>query len=113
MSKDKNEQTLGHQSGVNPQGEPFIQLLLNRSGKDEVISQLTLDDAREHALAVLEAAEASRQDAFLMWFVREKMGGDLQMASALIQEFRHWREVQTGIQSGMKVIPKGHAKGEA
>jgi hypothetical protein len=28
-------------------------------------------------------------------------------------EFRHWREVQTGIQSGMKVIPKEHSKGEA
>lgn len=53
------EKTLWHQSGVNRKGEPFIQLMLD----DAVVCQLSTEEARDHARNVLEAAEASEQDA--------------------------------------------------
>lgn len=104
---------LNHQTGVNKDGEPFVQLLLNRNGKDEVVTQMSPQQCRDHALACLEAAEAAEQDAFLVWFMREKIGSTLEQAGQILIEFRHWREVQSGIQTGMKVIPPEHAKGEA
>lgn len=53
---------LWHQSGVNKKGEPFVQLLRGM----EIICQMDPEQARDHARAITEAAEAAEQDAFLM-----------------------------------------------
>src|SRR5215467_15301739 len=111
MSDEKKEPMLDHQSGINKDGEPFIQLILNKNGKSEVISQMSPQQCRDHAMAMFEVAEAAEQDAFLVWFIREKLGGDMKMAGATLHEFRHWRELRAGIETGMKVIPKEHIKG--
>jgi hypothetical protein len=113
MAQKPEPKPLMHQSGVNKAGEPFVQLLMSKDGKETFIGQMSPDDCRQHALAILEAAEAAEQDAFLMWFVREKLGGDLAMAGGIMQEFRMWREKQTGVETGMKMMPPGHTKGEA
>jgi hypothetical protein len=85
------EHRLWHQSGVNPQGEPFVQLL--KDGK--IICQLTPTDARDHARAITEAAEAAEQDAFLVWFLGKKVGMELDGAVKILVEFRRFREART------------------
>ena len=82
------DRTLWHQSGVNKNGEPFIQLLVD----DEVICQLTPDEARDHAKNVLEATEASEQDAFMLEFMQKQVGLDVARAMQVIIDFRLWRE---------------------
>jgi hypothetical protein len=107
-------QTLQHQTGVNKEGKPFVQLLLSKEGQpDQFITQMSPADCREHALAMLEAAEAAEQDAFFVWFLREKLESTLEQAGQILMDFRVWREKQTGIQTGMKIIPPGHSKGQA
>ncbi len=53
-------------------------------------------EARAHALAVLECAEAADQDAFIFEFGRSVIAkgakdGD-RLAAGLMNEFRQWRE---------------------
>jgi hypothetical protein len=101
MADNEEEGVLWHQSGVNRKGEPFVQLIRN----DKVIAQQSSEQAREHALAVLEAAEASEQDAFLVYWVKAAVGADERAAAGMLQDFRKWRRAHTGKRSGMEVIP--------
>lgn len=96
---------LWHQSGVNRNGEPFIQLILGVN----VIAQMDLTQAREHALAVLESAEAAEQDAFLVAWVREHMSLEPHVAAGLLQDFRAFRRAKTGKISGQEVKPSGNS----
>jgi 6-phosphogluconate dehydrogenase len=97
---------LWHQSGVNRAGEPFIQLILG----DKVIAQQTPEMAREHAHAVLEAAEAAEQDAFLVHWVKNVLHQDENVAGHILVDFRNWRRQQTGKRSGQEVIPPQKGK---
>jgi hypothetical protein len=92
---------LWHQSGVNRAGEPFIQLILG----EKVIAQQSIEQARDHAHAILEAAEAAEQDAFLVHWLKSCIGADERAAAGLLQDFRNWRREQTGKRSGQEVIP--------
>ena|SRR5579885_1332755 len=87
---------LWHQSGVSPTGEPFVQLLLG----DQIIGQMSPDEARDHARAVTEAAEAAEQDAFLVDFCQNKLGLPFQQAGAMLVAFREYRQAQTGKSQG-------------
>ncbi len=86
----QKDQVLWHQSGVNKKGEPFVQLLID----DQVICQLTPEEASDHAKNLLEATEASEQDAFLLSFFKDQIGADEQHAMRIIVEFRRWREAR-------------------
>jgi hypothetical protein len=81
---------------VNPQGEPFVQLLLN----EKIIGQMSPEQAREHARAINEAAEAAEQDAFLMDFAQKQIGLDMNRAGALLVAFRQYRAKTTGKAQG-------------
>jgi hypothetical protein len=87
MTKNR---VLWHQSGVNRNGEPFVQLLMD----DEPICQLTPEEARDHAKNILEATEASEQDAFMLEFMQKQVGLDLEWAMQVIVDFRKWREAK-------------------
>jgi hypothetical protein len=87
MADDK-EHVLWSQSGVNKAGEPFIQLLQD----DQPICQFTPEQARSHARDLLECTEAAEQDAFMVSFMREKVGLDQKGAIAMLVDFRKWRE---------------------
>jgi hypothetical protein len=78
---------------VNVDGEPFVQLILN----GRVISQMTTFEARDHARAVTESAEAADQDAFLMGFLqdKDKIGLDLNRAALVLVDYRKWREARS------------------
>lgn len=82
------EPRLFHQSGVNPKGEPFVQLLLD----GRVIAQMAPEEARDHARAITEAAEAAEQDAFLMDFFQTRIRLDFNRAGQVLIDFRRWRE---------------------
>lgn len=106
MKEKIPDDVIWHQSGVNAAGEPFVQLL--RGGG--VIGQMSPEQARDHARAVLEAAEAAEQDAFLLGFLQTKIGTSFEEAGRVLIEFRAWRVRTTGKQSGPAsgwVMPKG------
>jgi len=68
-------------------GEPIIVI---RWGLQ--IAQLPVSEARSHAMAILECADAAESDAFLVQFLKEKVKlPDDQYAPILI-EFRAYRE---------------------
>ena len=85
-----------HQSGINLKGEPFVQLLRG----NQVVGQMSPEQARDHARAITEAAEAAEQDAFLWSFGHEKLNLESQQAYGLIIEFRKFRERTTGKSQG-------------
>ena len=87
---------LWHQSGVAPTGEAFVQLLLG----DQIIGQLDMAQARDHARMVLESAESAEQDAFLMDFARNVVGVDAERAGQLLVAFRNYRQEKTGKSQG-------------
>ena len=95
MSNNKDK-TLWHQSGVNPKGEPFVQLLLDT----EIIGQLSPEQARDHARAITEAAEAAEQDAFLMDFAQKELGLKFEDAGRILVAFREYRAKTTGKSQG-------------
>lgn len=100
--KPQEFSTLWHQSGVNRDGVPFVQLIRDET----VISQMSVEQAREHAAAILEAAEAAEQDAFLVHWVKEGVGCGEEQAAGILMEFRNWRRERTGKRSGQEVIPE-------
>src|SRR5260370_17494646 len=81
---DSKEHVLWHQSGVNSKGEPFVQLIQD----DVVICQLSPEEARDHAKNVLEATEASEQDAFMLSFMQQKEGLDVARPMQVIVDFK-------------------------
>jgi hypothetical protein len=55
-------------------------------------AQLSVREAREHSLAVLEIAEAAETDAFIAEFLEKEVGMDLQRSVGMMQAFRTYRE---------------------
>lgn len=97
MADDKlPDDILWHQSGVNKEGDPFVQLLRG----NKVIAQMDPAQARDHGRAILEAAEAAEQDAFIFDWVLNKVGGGSTQAAGLLQDFRAYRRERTGKQGG-------------
>ena len=92
MPEDIERTTLYTQSGVNARGQAFVQI--TRDGK--VIAQLTPEETREHALGLLNAAEAALSDAYLVSWVKEHVGAGEVEAAGLLADFRRWREKRGG-----------------
>lgn len=78
--------------------EPLIQIEWNGQA-----GQLDLDDARQHALGILEACEAAESDAFVFkWLTRDIIGtaqDDADNFRQIIDEFKAFREAR-------KALPK-------
>lgn len=97
MSDEKlPDNILWHQSGVNPKGEPFVQLLRGT----EIIGQMTVTEARDHARAMTEAAEAAETDAFVWKWITEKVECGPAQAAGFLADFRRYREQVTGKREG-------------
>ena len=67
--------------------EPIVSLYY----KDAMV-QMSPDEARSLALNILSAAEASEQDAFMLYFATEKIKSSVEEAAVLVAAFRAWRE---------------------
>jgi hypothetical protein len=79
-------------------GEPLIHF---EWGKEK--GELTITEARAHAIAVLETWEAAIGDAFLFEFIEVKVGDPAKpnfMGANMLQEFRAWRQ-QRGFGGGV------------
>lgn len=96
LPKDPKDHVLWHQSGINPHGEPFVQLLQD----DKIIGQMTPEQARDHARSMIEAAEAAEQDAFLWDWTIKTVGAEPLQAMGMIVEFRKYRAERTGKSQG-------------
>lgn len=73
--------------------EPYISLhTLYDDGTEDQIKQWTPAEAYNHAMAVLGCVEAANTDAFLVAFLVERIGLDLQKATSVLPDFRAWRE---------------------
>jgi hypothetical protein len=55
-------------------------------------AQLSIQEAREHALGVLEVAEAAETDAFIVEFFEQELKVPRENALALLVNFRGYRE---------------------
>ncbi|MGO9893120.1 MAG: hypothetical protein ACLPX8_02760 [Bryobacteraceae bacterium] len=87
---------LWHQSGINQKGEPFVQLLRGT----EIVCQMDTEQARQHAHAILEAAEAAEEDSFIFDWVLNHVGSGKEQAMGLIIDFRKYRAERTGKSQG-------------
>ena len=61
---------------------------------------MSAGQAREWALQILEAAEASEQDAFLIDLMRNRFDLKDGQISQMIAEFRQWRAERSGKKGG-------------
>ncbi len=96
-----DREIIWHQSGVNRDGDPFIQLIRGT----EVIAQMSVEQARDHGMAMLESAEAAEQDAFIVFFMKSKVGVGDREAAGILKDFRDFRREHTGKRSGQEVLP--------
>jgi hypothetical protein len=73
--------------------EPYIQIVLvYDDGSEDQVTQWTPQEAYNHAIAVLGAVEAANTDAFLVAFLTEKIGVQVENTVAVLRDFREWRE---------------------
>lgn len=67
--------------------EPYVCLAW---GQQE--AQLTVEESREHALAILECAEAAVGDSLIWRLLEEKLGIDDERIAVVIEDLRTFRE---------------------
>lgn len=84
------------ESGVSAfTGDPFLSVeVAFTDGTRRRGAQMTPQQAREHALHVLEAAEAAVHDAAMHKWLKEKVGMDPEQAAAGVHELRDYRTDQ-------------------
>lgn len=69
--------------------QPYVQVLIKAA---DFMTQMAPADARALAINLLQAAEAAEGDAFLISFLRRKVGANDEAVAGILQEFRNWRE---------------------
>lgn len=69
--------------------QPFVQMSADAMEKP---IQLSPEDARDLASNLLQAAEASEQDAFIFEFHSSFVGGDERVGANMLVQFRKWRD---------------------
>ena len=68
-------------------GEPYVVLRWYDHS-----TELTPKEARDHALAVLAAADAAESDAFFVDFLKKTGGMELQEIGVMLQALRRYRD---------------------
>lgn len=69
--------------------QPYVQVLIEAA---DFMTQMAPADARALAINLLQAAEAAEGDAFLISFLRQKVGAKDEAVAGILQDFRDWRE---------------------
>lgn len=93
MTKNNAEKKLAAVSGFGLARGPFVSILLD----EETILQMTPEEARHHAMCVLQCAEAAETDGFLVEHFKANMPrltSDQQMrySAELLRDFRSFRD---------------------
>jgi hypothetical protein len=68
--------------------QPFVQLSYNGT----LPVQMPVEDAIALAHNLLAAAEAAIGDAYMITFLRDNIGLEMEQIAGLIHEFRQWRD---------------------
>lgn len=68
--------------------EPYVQISLD----EQMIAQLTPEEARQVARHILETANAAELDAFFVEFLQEMVGVRGNPITIALSDFRKWRE---------------------
>ncbi len=68
--------------------QPFVEVIVR---PQEIVTQMSPESARELAINLLAAADAAESDAFLVSFVRDRIGADERSAAGILFDFREWR----------------------
>lgn len=78
--------------------QPIVELRLPKPSKKQPLAeqqrnliQLSVDEARDLALNLLQAAESAIGDAFLVDFMTQKIGLDMPAVAHLLADFRQMR----------------------
>lgn len=85
---------LDFHSGVSAfTGEPFVAFYATLAdGSVRQAGQMTPANAREHAGAVFQAAEAAVHDAAMAQWLRERVGMEPEKAATAVHELREFRK---------------------
>lgn len=67
--------------------QPLVQMTLKGTQ-----IQMSPEEARQIAYSLIECAEASLRDCFLVDFMTQRIKTDLHGAAVILQEFRSWRQ---------------------
>lgn len=71
---------------------PFVEIIIR---PHEVQTQMSPATARELAQNLLYAADAAESDAFLVTFMRQRIGvKDAKIIAGILMDFRKWRDEQ-------------------
>jgi len=87
---DSGDNFITMHSGVNHERQGFVHLAWGR--ESELRAQFTPAEARQHALSLLECAEAAETDSLLLRLLEEKVGVGLERAFAVIADLRNMRD---------------------
>lgn len=68
--------------------KPFVMVTV---GEQDFMAQMSPDEARALAMNLLQCADASETDAFLVTFLRKRVGANDQAVVGILQDFREWR----------------------
>ena len=82
---------------------PFVQLTW---GTEQ--AQMTPEEARQHAYAILDAANAAETDSIMVGFLKDKVGipDDKEMIAKILKDFRDLRERKYTAKDGQNVLKK-------
>lgn len=65
---------------------PLVEL-----GWGEDVHQVSPDEARAIAVSIFEAAESAETDAFIVQWLRGKIGLEIRGVAQVLRDFREWR----------------------
>lgn len=68
--------------------QPFVMVTVQEK---EFTTNMSPAEARSLAMNLLECADAAESDAFLITFLRKKVGANDEAIVAILQDFRDWR----------------------
>jgi hypothetical protein len=68
-------------------GQPIVEIAWGENR-----GQLTAEEARAHAMRVLECADAAESDLFIFTWVTDSLGMPAPQAATLLADFRAFRE---------------------
>lgn len=73
--------------------EPYVAMYITYDdGSEQQVAQWTTAEAYHHVMVCLNVIEAASTDAFLVSFLCEKTGANVEQASSILQDFRAWRD---------------------
>lgn len=69
--------------------QPYVQILIHEA---DYVTQMAPATARAIAMNLLEAAAAAEGDGFMMHFMINRAGVNLDRAAMMLVDFRKWRD---------------------